>query len=150
MVIFARKKARTLLLVKYHFNCQLQGNSVVSSVALLTNKPIIYAANVSDSDFSQGIENNEYYKKVKAIADSENAAVLLTHYSDDDSTAEETVRIEFRNANNSKPIKVEYFLLDAEHKCELMREEIFTASEFASYLKMPLFSTYLLKITQIQ
>lgn len=85
-----------------------------------------------------------------ASTDGENAAVLLTHYSDDDSTAEETVRMEFRNANNSKPIKVEYYLLDSAHKCEPIREEIFTASEFASYLKMPLFSTYLLKITQIQ
>lgn len=50
--------------------------ALLNSVALLTNKPIIYAANVSDTDFANGIENNEYYKQVKAIADSEHAAVL--------------------------------------------------------------------------
>jgi len=49
---------------------------LLSSVSLLTNKPIIYAANVSDADFANGIENNEYYKQVKAIANGEHAAVL--------------------------------------------------------------------------
>ena len=56
--------------------CNDDEKALLNSVALLTNKPIIYAANVSDTDFANGIENNEYYKKVKAIADSEHAAVL--------------------------------------------------------------------------
>jgi hypothetical protein len=30
-----------------------------------------------------------------------------------------------------------------------VREEIFTATEFASYVKMPLYSTYLLKIVKL-
>ena len=49
---------------------------IMSEVALLTTKPIIYAANMSDEDFSNGIENNEGLKKVKAIAAEENAGVL--------------------------------------------------------------------------
>ena len=56
--------------------CNDDEKALLNSVALLTNKPIIYAANVSDTDFANGIENNEYYKQVKAIADSEHAAVL--------------------------------------------------------------------------
>lgn len=56
--------------------CNDDEKALLNSVALLTNKPIIYAANVSDADFANGIENNEYYKQVKAIADSEHAAVL--------------------------------------------------------------------------
>lgn len=56
--------------------CNDDEKALLNSVALLTNKPIIYAANVSDTDFANGIENNEYYKQVKAISDSEHAAVL--------------------------------------------------------------------------
>lgn len=56
--------------------CTEDEKELLDSVALLTNKPIIYAANVSDEDFSNGIENNEYFLKVKEIADSEHAAVL--------------------------------------------------------------------------
>ena len=50
--------------------------ALLSTAPLLTNKPVIYAANMSDIDFSAGIEDNEYYKKVSEIAQSEHAAVL--------------------------------------------------------------------------
>ena len=49
---------------------------IIGEVALLTTKPIIYAANMSDEDFSNGIENNPGLAKVKAIAAEENAGVL--------------------------------------------------------------------------
>jgi GTP-binding protein YchF len=48
----------------------------LSDVALLTTKPIIYAANMSEDDFISGIESNEMLKQVKEIASEENAAVL--------------------------------------------------------------------------
>ena len=49
---------------------------VMSEVALLTTKPIIYAANMSDEDFSNGIENNRFLAVVKEVAAEENAGVL--------------------------------------------------------------------------
>lgn len=49
---------------------------LLASVALLTNKPIIYAANMSEDDFAKGLENNKYLATVKEVADSEHAAVL--------------------------------------------------------------------------
>ena len=49
---------------------------LVSSMGLLTSKPVIYAANLSEKDFSSGIKTNIYYEEVKKIADAENAAVL--------------------------------------------------------------------------
>lgn len=49
---------------------------LISSVNLLTNKPIIYAANLSENDFSDSLNNNKYYKVVESIANNENAAVL--------------------------------------------------------------------------
>ena len=41
------------------------------------------------------------------------------------------------------------YLLDENHDCTLVREEIFTAKEFASYLKLGLYSSYLIKIKAV-
>ncbi len=57
-------------------DCTEEEAELLSSVALLTNKPIIYAANMSDDDFSAGIENNKYFNQVKEIAEAEHAGVL--------------------------------------------------------------------------
>ena len=56
--------------------CSEDEAALLSEVALLTNKPIIYAANMSEDDFANGIENNEGYKAVQAVALSEGAGVL--------------------------------------------------------------------------
>ena len=45
----------------------------LKEVALLTIKPVIYACNMGENDFIDGIENNEYYNAVKEIADEEGA-----------------------------------------------------------------------------
>lgn len=49
---------------------------IVKELSLLTMKPILYAANVSEDDFSNGIENNPYVAKVEEIASAEGAEVL--------------------------------------------------------------------------
>lgn len=56
--------------------CSEEEAELLSSVALLTNKPIIYAANMSDEDFSNGIDGNKYLAQVKEIAKEEHAGVL--------------------------------------------------------------------------
>ena len=56
--------------------CTPEEAELLSTVSLLTNKPVSYAANVSENDFKGGIENNPYFKQVKEIADSEHAGVL--------------------------------------------------------------------------
>lgn len=43
---------------------------------LLSNKPVIYAANLSEKDFANGVENNEQYKAVVEIANEEHSEVL--------------------------------------------------------------------------
>lgn len=43
---------------------------------LLSNKPVIYAANLSENDFKNGVENNEQYNAVAEIAKEEHAEVL--------------------------------------------------------------------------
>lgn len=48
----------------------------LKEVALLTTKPIIYAANMSEDDFSNGITDNKMLQTVREIASEEHAAVL--------------------------------------------------------------------------
>ncbi|MDE6594345.1 MAG: redox-regulated ATPase YchF [Oscillospiraceae bacterium] len=49
---------------------------IMATIPLLSAKPVIYAANLSEDDFKNNIASSEHYKKVKEIADRENAAVL--------------------------------------------------------------------------
>ncbi|WP_066382024.1 redox-regulated ATPase YchF [Anabaena sp. CA = ATCC 33047] len=48
--------------------------AVIKGLGLLTNKPIIYAANVSEDDLATG---NEFVEKVRQIAAQENAQVVI-------------------------------------------------------------------------
>ena len=49
---------------------------MIKSTPLLSNKPVIYAANLSEDDFKSNYETNEQYKAVAEIAAEENSAVL--------------------------------------------------------------------------
>ena len=50
--------------------------AVMKEIALISMKPVIYAANVAEDDFSKGIENNEFVNKVKALAAEEGSQVM--------------------------------------------------------------------------
>ena len=49
---------------------------ILKTVPLLSNKPVIYAANMSEADFTGNIDNNEQYKAILEIAEAENSTVL--------------------------------------------------------------------------
>ena len=57
-------------------DCDEEEQALLNEVALLTSKPVIYAANMSDDDFSNGLDSNEGYQKVREIAAEEHAGVL--------------------------------------------------------------------------
>ena len=50
--------------------------AIIRDTPLLSNKPVIYAANLSEEDFIEGYENNPNYQQVKALAEEEKSAVL--------------------------------------------------------------------------
>ena len=50
--------------------------AIMKEIALISMKPVIYAANVAEDDFANGIENNEYVNKVKGLAESEGSQVM--------------------------------------------------------------------------
>ena len=48
----------------------------LSEVALLTTKPVIYAANISEDDIASNINDNEFYNSVCEIAKAEKSEVI--------------------------------------------------------------------------
>lgn len=51
-------------------------NNLLKTMSLLTDKPVIYAANMSEDDFKSGFEKNGYYQKLLEEAKKEGAEVL--------------------------------------------------------------------------
>lgn len=49
---------------------------MLNDFELLTKKPVLYAANLSEDDFSGGYDDNEYLKAVTEFAEKENSEVL--------------------------------------------------------------------------
>lgn len=49
---------------------------MIKEVALLSMKPVLYAANVAEDDFTKGIENNKFVNAVKELAQNENSEVI--------------------------------------------------------------------------
>ena len=51
-------------------------DGIVASMPLLSGKPVIYAANLSENDLLTGADNNRHYTALAAIAKEEGAGVL--------------------------------------------------------------------------
>lgn len=58
------------------FDCSEEDRILLSGIPLLSNKPVIYAANLSEPDFTGGLENSRSYREILAVAEEENAQVL--------------------------------------------------------------------------
>ena len=56
--------------------CDDDEKAILDTVALLTSKPVIYACNMSENDFVNGIDTNANYQAVCEIAAAEGSEVL--------------------------------------------------------------------------
>ena len=56
--------------------CNEEESSILSSIALLSLKPVIYACNMSEQDFTGGIDHQKHFQVVEQIAKAEQAGVL--------------------------------------------------------------------------
>lgn len=56
--------------------CDENEKAWLADIALLTSKPVIYACNMSENDFANGIDSNAHYNKVVEIASAEGSEVL--------------------------------------------------------------------------
>lgn len=58
------------------FECDEDERAIISEAALLSAKPVIYAANMSETDLTGDIHLNPFYNEVEAIANAEHAQVI--------------------------------------------------------------------------
>ena len=93
-------------------------------------------------------DDQDVYSLAATGADGQYA--MLVHYSDNDDLQSKRVRVSFTDLPSNGPVKLEYYLLDKDHDLELVREEIFASANFAVYVDMPVYTTYLLKITPFE
>ena len=82
-----------------------------------------------------------------AATNGKDSAVVLTYFKDDESSCEREVKVSFAGKSGKKRVICCY--LDEMNDLEPIREEIFTADEFSLYLKMPLYTSVLIKIEGI-
>ncbi len=81
----AAAQAETLQRLKAHleegrsaraFDCTDEERELLAEMPLLSNKPVIYAANMSENDFADDVEKNPYLQEVERAAAAEHAEVL--------------------------------------------------------------------------
>lgn len=51
--------------------------ALLKTMFFITSKPVLYAANVSEDDLMSGNPENEYVKRVQALAEKENSEVII-------------------------------------------------------------------------
>ncbi|MBR5266291.1 MAG: hypothetical protein IKV63_06730, partial [Clostridia bacterium] len=87
-------------------------------------------------------DNDEIY--VCAAKSETEAAVMLTHFSDADSTPQKQVAVDFCGFGDAK---AEVYLLDEENDMILVKEATISSQRIT--LELPLFTTYLIKLTRM-
>ncbi len=58
------------------FDLSEEEQEIVKEIDLLTLKPVLYAANVGEDDFLNGIENNDFVVRLEKVAEAEGAEVM--------------------------------------------------------------------------
>ena len=76
------------------------------------------------------------------------AAIMLSNFSEDDNAPAVEVRINIDNFSSAEGVNVEYYLLDEAHNMKLSRVEKFTGDAYSIILDLPLYSTYLIKFSK--
>ena len=82
-----------------------------------------------------------------AATNGKDGAIFVTHYDDLDEAPAEDVCLQVTGMKAESRICAEFYLLDAENNSKLVRKEILSSGDFALYLPMKLFDTYLIKLS---
>lgn len=83
-----------------------------------------------------------------AATDGKAHRLLFTRFRDEDASPAETVKIAVKGV--SGPVKATVYVTDETRDMAPLREEIFTAEEFALYLQAELFGIYLVEIVPVR
>ena len=74
------------------------------------------------------------------------AAILMTHFNNEDSTQEKTFTLELDGFGGDCDTEIEFYLLDETHNNELVRTETYRGDHLTLALTCPNFTCYLLKL----
>jgi hypothetical protein len=92
--------------------------------------------------------DDEFGYAVAAKSDTE-AAVMLTHYNDDDTTPADTAKVDLCGFGGESGTEAEVFILDEEHDLESSFKATFYGERFTLQLPAPNFTSYLIKMKKI-
>lgn len=84
-----------------------------------------------------------------AASNETEAAVLLTHFSDDDTEMPVTAAIDLTGFGGERGTEITYYLLDEAHNLEQVAKAIYFGDRFLPELKLPNFTSYLIKIKKL-
>lgn len=59
-----------------NYDCATEDKEIIFESELLTLKPVIYAANLDEKGFANGVQKSEYFKRVEKYAHDESSQVL--------------------------------------------------------------------------
>ena len=94
------------------------------------------------------VENDDNLLSAAAIGEDK-AAVIFTHFCDEDSTPAEKVKLNMQGFGGENGVKASYYLLDFDKDLELVKEEILAGDNFATVLESELYSSYLVVLEKI-
>ena len=94
------------------------------------------------------VKNDTNLLSAAAVGDNK-AAIIFTHFCDDDKTPTEKVKLNMQGFGGENGVKASYYLLDSDKDLELVKEEILSGDSFATVLESELYSSYLVILEKI-
>ena len=74
------------------------------------------------------------------------AAILVTHFNDDDTTTPKNFKIELSGFGTKDGTELELFLLDETHNCDSVAKATYYGDRFDIEMTFPNFTSYLIKM----
>jgi hypothetical protein len=86
---------------------------------------------------------------VCAARNENEAAVIMTHYNDDDNAEPKFIKLELSGLSSENGVEAEIYLLDADHDLTLVQKAVIYGDRFVWEPNIPNFTCYLLKFKKI-
>lgn len=84
-----------------------------------------------------------------AAVNGRDAALMLTHYDDDDTAAARDVRIDLTGFNSKNGVRARWYILDKDHDMALRKEELYSGDAFTAFVTIENFTTLLVTLEKL-
>ena len=99
-------------------------------------------------DNAVAVKNDTNLLSAAAVSEDK-AAIVFTHFCDNDETPTEKVKLNMQGFGGKNGVKVSCYLLGWDKDLELVKEEILSGDNFATVLESELYSSYLVVLEKI-